>query len=54
MDDDQQRQQQNLMAAIAVILLVVLGAWGMIALKKSSDRLDCEAAHHRNCDPAPQ
>jgi hypothetical protein len=49
--DDDQRQRQNLVAAGAVILLVLLGAWALIAFKKSSDRLNCEAAHHRNCDP---
>jgi hypothetical protein len=54
MNDDDQRQRQNIAVAVAAILLVVLGAWGLIALKKSTDRLDCYAAHHRNCDPVPQ
>jgi len=53
MDDDDQRRQQNLVVAVAVVLLVVLGSWALIAFKKSSDRLDCYAAHHRNCDPMP-
>jgi hypothetical protein len=51
--DDDQRQRQNLMVAIAAVILVALGAWGLIALKHSSARLDCEAAHLRNCDQLP-
>ena len=51
--DDDQRQKQNLAVAVAAILLVALGAWGLIALKNSSNKLDCEAAHHRNCDQLP-
>jgi hypothetical protein len=51
--DDDQRQRQNLQAAIAVILLIVLGAWALVAFKKSNDTMDCYAAHHRDCDPAP-
>ena len=52
--DDDKRQRENLVAAGAVILLIVLGAWALLAFKKSNDTMDCYAAHHRNCEPAPQ
>jgi len=51
--DDDQRNRQNLYAALAVILLVAVGVWALVAFKHSSDRLECEAAHHRNCDSLP-
>jgi hypothetical protein len=52
--DDDQRQRQNLLVAIAVILLVVLSTWALVAFKKSNATMDCYAASHRNCGPAPQ
>ena len=52
--DDDQRQRQNLAVAIAVILLVGLSIWALVAFKKSNATMDCYAANHRNCDPAPQ
>jgi hypothetical protein len=38
---------------IAAIVLVVLGVWLFNTFKKSSDTLDCIAAGHHNCVPAP-
>lgn len=51
--DDDQRNRQNLYAALAVILLVVISVWALVAFKHSSDKLACEAAHHRDCDTLP-
>ena len=52
--DDDQRQRQNLAVAVAAILLVALSIWALIAFKKSNETMDCYAANHRNCDPAPK
>lgn len=51
--DDDPRQQGAWLGLAAAIVLVVLGVWLMVAFKKSTDTLDCIAAGHHDCVPAP-
>jgi hypothetical protein len=51
--DDDDRQQGSWAGLIAAIVLVVLGVWLFNAFHKSSETLDCIAAGHHNCVPAP-
>jgi hypothetical protein len=50
-DDDHDRNVKNLIVAGVVIVLVVFSVWLLLAFKKSTEILDCMAAHHTNCVP---
>jgi|HubBroStandDraft_3_1064219.scaffolds.fasta_scaffold367659_2 hypothetical protein len=50
-DDDRDRDMKNLIVAGIVILLIVGSVWLLLAFKKSTEILDCMAAHHPNCVP---
>ena len=50
---DDNNRQGSLLGLAAAVLLVVLGVWLLIAFQKSTNTLDCIAAGHHNCVPAP-
>ena len=49
--EEERQYRRNLVVLVIVILAVIAGVWLLMEYKKSSDALDCLAAHHTNCSP---
>jgi hypothetical protein len=50
---DEEPKSPPWLGLLAAILIVVIGVWALLAFQKSSDTLDCIAAGHHDCVPAP-
>ena len=51
-EGEEERQYRRNLIVLAIVIAAVIGCvWLLIEYKKSSDALDCLAAHHTNCSP---